>query len=206
MVGRGRPLARGRRSAGRRTDDASSTLSPLIYTAQDVARFCEVDLKTIHHWADAGKIEHHRTEGRHLRFRRNHVLTFLRAHGYPLHPELTHVRPSVMVALPSIPFDGEALALLHDVFAVRQHDAALHAVARLVATEPDALVLSANDATLGSASLLALKNDPATSWITLVVVGEATGLPADRAIGETELPRLAEVLTELLAVAAEADA
>ena len=206
MVGRGRPLARGRRSAGRRADDASSALSPLIYTAQDVARFCEVDLKTIHHWADAGKIEHHRTEGRHLRFRRNHVLTFLHAHGYPLHPELTHVRPSVMLALPSIPFDGEALALLHDVFAVRQYDAALHAVAHLVATEPDALVVSANDATLGPASLFALKSDAATSWIRLVVVGEGTGLPADRAIGETELARLAEVLAELLAVAVEADA
>ena len=49
-----------------------------LYTAQEVARFCEVDLKTVHHWADRGKVVHHRTDGRHLRFRRNDLVRFLK--------------------------------------------------------------------------------------------------------------------------------
>jgi excisionase family DNA binding protein len=72
---------------------------PPFYTGQDVARFCQVDLKTVHHWADRGRIAHHRTEGRHLRFRRNDVLGFLRTHRYPLPAELCRVRCVVSLAL-----------------------------------------------------------------------------------------------------------
>ena len=54
-----------------------------LFTASEVARFCQVDLKTIHNWADRGEIRHFRTPGRHLRFRRVDVLDFLRKYGYP---------------------------------------------------------------------------------------------------------------------------
>ena len=54
-----------------------------LFTASQIARFCQVDLKTIHNWADRGQIRHFRTPGRHLRFRRPHVLDFLRKYGYP---------------------------------------------------------------------------------------------------------------------------
>ena len=43
-----------------------------LFTASQIARFCQVDLKTIHNWADRGQIQHFRTPGRHLRFRRPH--------------------------------------------------------------------------------------------------------------------------------------
>jgi len=39
-----------------------------LFTASEVARFCQVDLKTIHNWSDRGEIRHFRTPGRHLRF------------------------------------------------------------------------------------------------------------------------------------------
>ncbi|HEX2675074.1 MAG TPA: helix-turn-helix domain-containing protein, partial [Polyangiales bacterium] len=55
-----------------------------LFTASEVARFCQVDLKTIHNWADRGEIRHFRTPGRHLRFRRVDVLDFLRKYGYPV--------------------------------------------------------------------------------------------------------------------------
>src|SRR5690606_33776431 len=99
MATRGRAALTGRKGGRAAAEIATARVRasprPLVYTAQDLARFCEVDLKTIHHWADAGKIPHHRTEGRHLRFRRNNVLAFLRRHGYPLHAELANARPSV---------------------------------------------------------------------------------------------------------------
>jgi hypothetical protein len=37
-----------------------------LFTAPEVARFCKVDLKTIHNWVDRQQIEHFRTPGRHL--------------------------------------------------------------------------------------------------------------------------------------------
>src|SRR5688572_16499006 len=81
-------------SAPRRTNAPAGH----FYTAQDVADFCEVDLKTVHHWVTRGKIVHQRTEGRHLRFRRNDVLRFLRAHEYPLPIALRRVKPRVAIA------------------------------------------------------------------------------------------------------------
>ena len=55
-----------------------------LFTASEVAKFCQVDLKTIHNWADRGEIRHFRTPGRHLRFRRADVIDFLRKYGYPI--------------------------------------------------------------------------------------------------------------------------
>jgi excisionase family DNA binding protein len=57
-------------------------------TTTELARFCEVDAKTIHNWADEGEIESFRTPGRHLRFTRAAVIKFLKTQGYPLPDEL----------------------------------------------------------------------------------------------------------------------
>ena len=68
-----------------------------LFTASEVARFCQVDLKTIHNWADRGEIRHFRTPGRHLRFRRVDVLDFLRKYGYPVPDVLNQGRPVIHV-------------------------------------------------------------------------------------------------------------
>lgn len=59
-----------------------------LLTASDVARLCHVDLKTIHNWVERGEIQHFRTPGRHLRFRRADVVEFLRRFGYPIPSDL----------------------------------------------------------------------------------------------------------------------
>jgi excisionase family DNA binding protein len=142
----------------------------LVYTAQDVARFCEVDLKTIHHWADAGKIPHRRTEGRHLRFRRNHVLAFLHAHGYPLPSPITTERPTVFVASADASLDETAKRLAAK-FHVRRFECAALAIARLLSEEPDALVIVEGDATWNEATAAALARDSETKWVHVRVVG-----------------------------------
>ena len=43
-------------------------IAPELFTASEFAHFCQVDLKTIHNWADKGEIRHFRTPGRHLDF------------------------------------------------------------------------------------------------------------------------------------------
>ncbi len=75
----------------------SPAQQPELFTASDVARFCQVDLKTIHNWADKGEIRHFRTPGRHLRFRRLDVLDFLRKYGYPIPEVLRMGKPKVVV-------------------------------------------------------------------------------------------------------------
>jgi excisionase family DNA binding protein len=161
-----------------------------VYTAQAVADFCEVDLKTVHHWADRGKVPHFRTEGRHLRFRRNDVVRFLRAHGYPLPDALVRARPTIALALAPSSFEGTALTLddfakrLGSRFVVRRHASAAVALAHLLADAPDALVVAHDDATLGFPSAVsALKADPALSWIVIAVVAEDDLLEAVRAAG-----------------------
>jgi excisionase family DNA binding protein len=51
-------------------------------TATDLAEVCEVDITTIHNWADRGRIPHFRTEGGHLRFRKPEIVPWLQKKGY----------------------------------------------------------------------------------------------------------------------------
>lgn len=63
-----------------------------FWKATDLARICDVDLKTIHNWEIAGKIKGFRTPGRHLRFLPAEVAAFLKKHGFPV-PEELNERP-----------------------------------------------------------------------------------------------------------------
>jgi excisionase family DNA binding protein len=179
-----------RKSAALSTDRASPRGRGNVYSAQTLADFCEVDLKTVHHWAERGKVPHHRTDGRHLRFRRNDVVRFLRAHGYPLPEALVHARPSVALALGAAILDGAALSLdelakrLGSRFSVRRHPNGVAAIAHLVSESPDVLVIALDDPTIGfPQALAALKEDPSTAWICVVAIGADEALPLARSTG-----------------------
>ncbi|MEJ7727987.1 MAG: helix-turn-helix domain-containing protein [Polyangiaceae bacterium] len=122
-------------------DAEDAAREPELFTASDVARFCQVDLKTIHNWADKGEIRHFRTPGRHLRFRRLDVLDFLRKYGYPIPDGLRLGKPKVVVvdADPAVlAAVRRALARRFDLVTFQEVFAALVAVGSL---QPDALVL-----------------------------------------------------------------
>jgi excisionase family DNA binding protein len=180
-------------------------VGPILYTGQDLARFCEVDLKTVHHWAERGKVPHFRTTGRHLRFRRNDVVRFLRSHGYPMPDALTSARPAIALAA-TLPDDaGKKLA---SRFVVHRFETAIVAVSRLLADQPDALVVSWDDPTLGAENAIAaLKNDSQTCWVLLVVIAHeerhaaAHSAGADVVVAPDDLGRLASELARTLAVA-----
>lgn len=170
MAGRKSPALTARATA-QKPSSASN-----VYSAQIFADFCEVDLKTVHHWADRDKVPHFRTDGRHLRFRRNDVVRFLRAHGYPLPDQLVRARPTVALALPASMLEHAPLSLddlgkrLGSRFSVRRHACGANALAHLVAEAPDVVVLGTADPSLGAATIAALKEDPATSWIFFVAI------------------------------------
>lgn len=60
----------------------------LFYTSTDVARMCASDTKTVHMWAEKGKIETFRTPGHHIRVTHSALVSFLTKYGYPLPEEL----------------------------------------------------------------------------------------------------------------------
>jgi excisionase family DNA binding protein len=115
--------------------------SPELYTASDMARFCQVDLKTIHNWADRGNIRHFRTQGRHLRFRRVDIVDFLRQFGYPMPEVIRAGRPK----LAAVDDDPNALAALRRVLS-RRFDLTVFqdpfdALIAVGTMQPDALIL-----------------------------------------------------------------
>lgn len=203
MAGRKSPTLTARATAQK----ASSASN--VYSAQILADFCEVDLKTVHHWADRGKVPHFRTDGRHLRFRRNDVVRFLRAHGYPLPEQLVKARPTVALAVPPELLEGASLSLddlakrLGSRFSVRRHACAAHALAHLVAEAPDAIIVAGADPTLGAAAIAALKDDPATSWIVFVAVEAEPSSPrrADIVVSTPDVVKVPGEVARALAVA-----
>ncbi len=145
-------------------------------SAVQVARFCGVDLKTIHNWVNKGKIPFQRTSGRHLRFRPLDVVDFLRAYEMAVPDGLRQIRLHAVVVDP----DVETLAAVRRSLS-RRFEIAIcaHVVDGLlaVATQlPD--VLFVGDASpLDLPSIAArLPENEATSHVRVVPLGDPHGL------------------------------
>lgn len=150
--------------------DTKDTSQPELFTASDVARFCQVDLKTIHNWADKGEIRHFRTPGRHLRFRRLDVLDFLRKYGYPIPEVLRQGKPKVVV----VDDDPSVLANLRKTlsrrFELTTFQDPFDALVAVGNLQPDALVFDVRMPGLdGVKCLERLRNIDATSHIRCIV-------------------------------------
>lgn len=112
-----------------------------LFTASDVARFCQVDLKTIHNWADKGEIPHFRTPGRHLRFRRLDVLDFLRKYGYAVPEVLRQSKPRIVLVDNDASSVSAIKRTLSKKFDVTSFTDPVDALVSLSTLEPDALLL-----------------------------------------------------------------
>jgi excisionase family DNA binding protein len=148
--------------------------TPELFTASDVARFCQVDLKTIHNWADKGEIRHFRTPGRHLRFRRLDVLDFLRKYGYPIPEVLRQGKPKVVV----VDEDPAVLAALRKVLSKRfdltTFQDPFDALVAVGTLQPDAMILDLKMPGLdGLRCLERLRALETTAHIRCIVYSEA---------------------------------
>lgn len=142
-----------------------------LFTASQIARFCQVDLKTIHNWADRGRIPHFRTPGRHLRFRRPHVLDFLRKYGYPIPEELESDRPRVALLVRNGQAHAPLAAALEPAFEVIDYADPLAALLHMGQQPPDAAVLAAKLGEVSGVQIIAaLKRDDATRHVRAVLV------------------------------------
>lgn len=112
-----------------------------MFTASDVARFCQVDLKTIHNWADKGEIPHFRTPGRHLRFRRLDVLDFLRKYGYAIPEQLRQSKPRIALVDADSASVSSIKRALSKRFEITSFADPVDALVSLSTLQPDALLL-----------------------------------------------------------------
>ena len=179
-----------------------------LFTASQIARFCQVDLKTIHNWADRGQILHFRTPGRHLRFRRPHVLDFLRKYGYPIPEELEAERPRVALLVDGIPTKHRVVSSLEAAFEVVDYSDPLAGLLHMGEQPPDALVLAPKVGHLSSAEIIgALKRGSNTQHVRAVLLegGEADRQAALAAgasahVSATDLTGLRDTLEALMGV------
>jgi excisionase family DNA binding protein len=148
-----------------------------LYTASEVAQFCQVDLKTIHNWADRGEIRHFRTPGRHLRFRAADVLEFLRKFGYPVPEQLKAGKPRVHV-IDEDPASREALErALSGRFEVQSFAEPIDAFVALGSNPPDVLVIDAGTTKLDAlAAIKRLRSMPSTEHVKVIVHSARTDL------------------------------
>ena len=141
-----------------------------LFTASEVAKFCQVDLKTIHNWADRGEIRHFLTPGRHLRFRRVDVLDFLRKYGYPVPDVLKQGRPRVHV-VDEDPATLEGLErALSARFEVRTFAEPVDALIAIGSDTPDVVVLDiAGNRMDGLAAIARLRSVDGTQHVRILV-------------------------------------
>lgn len=121
------------------------------FAAPDVARFCAVDLKTVHAWAKKGALPHERSAGGQLRFRRTELVEFLRGRGFPL-PRLFDREPPVVLAIGALP--DAVLQALVDCTELGHEASPVCALLELRELSPDAVVLGA---TLGFSRVLLVR-------------------------------------------------
>lgn len=179
-----------------------------LFTASQIARFCQVDLKTIHNWADRGQIPHFRTPGRHLRFRRPHVLDFLRKYGYPIPDELDAERPRIALLINGSDPTGDVAAVLKSSFDVVEYTNPVTALLHIGEQPPDAIVLAADLGPLSGADIIeALKEDENTQHVRAILLeGDDTDRTAALAAGASayvnasDLAGLRDTLEALMGV------
>ena len=144
-----------------------------LFTASQIARFCQVDLKTIHNWADRDQIPHFRTPGRHLRFRRPHVLDFLRKYGYPIPDELDAERPRVALLIETAGSKRDIVAELKKAFDVVDYPDPVTGLLQIGEQPPDAIVLAAKVGNLSGAEIIAaLKRGSHTEHVRAVLLAD----------------------------------
>ena len=177
-----------------------------LFTASEVAKFCQVDLKTIHNWADRGEVRHFRTPGRHLRFRRADVLDFLRKYGYPVPEILKQGRPRIHV-IDEDPVALEALERsLSSRFEVRTFSEPVDALIAVGSDTPDVVVLDVGGSRMdGLAAIARLRSVEGTQHVRIVVYSaradrRQAALEAGAAafIAKPDLGKLGETITTLL--------
>jgi excisionase family DNA binding protein len=161
-----------------------------LLTATQIAAFCGVDLKTIHNWADRGKIRGWRTTGRHLRFRRLDVVDFLRAYGFPIPDAMRESRPRIV----AVDADPEGLGWMRRAlarrFEVSGFEHVVDALVALAGADPDVALLGDVAPLDARAVATRLREVEATRHVRIVTLAAGGGGAGGR-VAESPAPSVA---------------
>lgn len=177
-----------------------------LFTASDVARFCQVDLKTIHNWADRGEIRHFRTPGRHLRFRRVDVLDFLRKYGYPVPEVLMQGKPRVLLVDTDAISTQNVKRALGKRFEITSYEDPIDALIAIGSEIPDVVIIDAKANEVdGQHMLRRLKALESTRHVRVVVYSQneeikkpVLELGASAFVAKPDANKLRETLEQLM--------
>jgi CheY-like chemotaxis protein len=177
-----------------------------LFTASEVAAFCQVDLKTIHNWSARDEVRSFRTPGRHLRFRRVDVLDFLRRYGYPIPEALLAGKPRIVLLDDDATSLATARRILLKRFEVTTYADPFDALVAIGVEPPDSVVLEAKlPAFDGVRCVARLKQLPATRHVRTVVFSqheelkkEALKAGASAFVVKPDVDRLKEALEALM--------
>ncbi|MBW2260375.1 MAG: helix-turn-helix domain-containing protein [Deltaproteobacteria bacterium] len=151
-----------------------------LFTAPEVACFCKVDLKTIHNWVDRQQIEHFRTPGRHLRFRRADVIDFLRRFSYPVPDELLPRRPAVYALVLDTPLSGAVRRACGPDMEVEVFESMMDLGLRAGQVPPDVIVLDADAVPQGAGGIVqSLRGFTATENCRVILCSDRQPGPGD---------------------------
>jgi excisionase family DNA binding protein len=180
------------------------TLGDDVFSGWDVARLCDVDLKTVHNWVNKGKLRCRRTEGRHLRIQRVDLVAFLRERGTAMPEGLQEARPRIALV------DDDATELarlrrgLEKRFVVEAFLDGVDAILAVGVAAPQVVVARPPLAGVDLAHAIArLHADERTAHVRVIVLGEnvmegaVATIPNDR----SATTRVRDVLEELTGLA-----
>jgi excisionase family DNA binding protein len=153
-----------------------------LFTASEVARFCQVDLKTIHNWAERGEIRHFRTPGRHLRFKRTDVLDFLRKYGYPVPENLLQGKPRVYVIEENAEAREQIQRAFSQRFEVTWYKEAVDALISIGNDAPDVVVLDIDSSQLDGIRCIKRLNAAESTRHVRIVVYTANDSVRDKSL------------------------
>ena len=68
-----------------------------ILTTYDISKYCEVSFMTVIDWVNQGKLPAYKTPGGHRRIKKDDLVTFLKKHEMPIHPDLKHKVKKILV-------------------------------------------------------------------------------------------------------------
>ena len=177
-----------------------------LFTASEVAKFCQVDLKTIHNWADRGEIRHFRTPGRHLRFRRVDVLDFLRKYGYPVPEVLKQGRPKIHVVDENRESAANVERALSGRFEVTCFAEPVDALIAIGSETPDVIVLDVAGEKFDGLSMIArLRSVEGTQHVRIVTYSarsdlrqQALDAGATAFVSKPDVGKLSEAIDSLV--------
>ncbi len=144
-----------------------------VYTTQDIAKVCQVSLRTVIRWVDEGRLSSFRTPGGHRRVKEEDLAKFLSSYNIPFTISSQRAKKIFVVEIHGSirRIIQQLLRRSSDTYEVVAADSVVEAALRIGFFQPDLVILSCGEVTPELHSFCTLiKRLPETKHIKLMVL------------------------------------